>query len=232
LPAIADEINALDIKMPAALQLNMHLALSDMIAAQSLRLMQGDETPIKDAIDFYGQGVSKIAAKAHNMVIGFSKKRLSQRTNELIKAKSPKVLAEKIARLELLGGALDIVEVANTLDREVADVAANYFAAGERFDLDWLRSTSRQIKPADHWERIALSRLMSDLRAQQSAIAAAALSVSGAKAGAASIDSWVQGDADTADRADRLMAELRSGGALSVAKLAAASSQLRAVSKR
>jgi glutamate dehydrogenase len=73
---------------------------------------------------------------------------------------------------------------------------------------------------------------MSDLRAQQSAIAAAALSVSGAKAGAASIDSWVQGDADTADRADRLMAELRSGGALSVAKLAAASSQLRAVSKR
>jgi glutamate dehydrogenase len=232
LPAIADEINALDIKMPATLQLNMHLALSDMIAAQSLRLMQGDETPIKDAIDFYGQGVSKIAAKAHNMVIGFSKKRLSQRTNELIKAKSPKVLAEKIARLELIGGALDIVEVANTLDREVADVAANYFAAGERFDLDWLRSTSRQIKPADHWERIALSRLMSDLRAQQSAIAAAALSVSGAKAGAASIDSWVQGDADTADRADRLMAELRSGGALSVAKLAAASSQLRAVSKR
>jgi glutamate dehydrogenase len=232
LPAIAAEINALDVKIPAATQLNMHQALSDMIAAQGLRLVQGKDRPIGEAIDFYGQGVSKIAAKACGMVTGFSKKRLSQRTSELIKLKAPKALAEKIARLELLGGALDIVEVANTLDREVSDVAANYFAAGARFDLDWLRSTSRQIKLADHWERIALGRLMSDLRAQQSAIAAAALSISGAKAGAASIDSWVGGDADTADRADRLMAELRSGGALSVAKLAAASSQLRAVSKR
>jgi NAD-specific glutamate dehydrogenase len=72
---------------------------------------------------------------------------------------------------------------------------------------------------------------MADLRAQQSAIGAAALAFKGAKPGATSVTKWAEENAETADRADRLIAELRSSGALSVAKLAVASSQLRAVSK-
>jgi glutamate dehydrogenase len=164
------------------------------------------------------------------MIGEFSKKRLTQRTKELTKAEAPKVLAEKIARLELLGGAVDVVEVANTLGRDVADVAANYFAAGSRFGLDWLRSVSRQIVPADHWERIALGRLMAELRTQQSAIGAAALAIKGAKPGPASITKWIEANVEGVKRADRMIVELRASGVLSIAKLAAASSQLRAVS--
>jgi glutamate dehydrogenase len=135
-----------------------------------------------------------------------------------------------VAELELLGGAFDVIEVAAELNREVADVAANYFAAGARFGLDWLRSVSREVKPADHWERIALGRLMANLRSQQSAIGAAALALKGAKPGAESIAKWAGENAGIAERADRLIAELRASGPLSVAKLAVASSSLRAVS--
>ena len=124
-----------------------------------------------------------------------------------------------------------MVDVAGNMGRDVEDVAANYFAAGARFGLDWLRSVSRQIKPADHWERIALVRLMADLRAQQSAIGAAALALEGVKPGAASIAKWAEKNAETAVRADRLIEELRASGALSVSKLAVASSQLGAVGK-
>jgi glutamate dehydrogenase len=233
LPAISAEINALDNKIAAASQTEMHLALSDMIAAQSLRLLHGGSgRSITAAIEFYGPGVAQIAGTANGAITDFSKKRLGQRTAELIKVKAPKALAEKVAGLELLGGAIDVVEVAGELGRNVADVAANYFAAGGRFGLDWLRSVSRQVKPADHWERIALGRLMADLRAQQSAIGAAALALKGAKPGADSIAKWVEENAETADRADRLIAELKASGPLSVAKLAVASSQLRAVSRK
>ncbi|HSF95221.1 MAG TPA: hypothetical protein VLA52_09365, partial [Thermohalobaculum sp.] len=127
------------------------------------------------------------------------------------------------------GGAIDVIEVAARLDRDVADVAANYFAAGARFGLDWLRSSARQVKPADHWEHIALGRLMADLRAQQSAIGAAALSLKGAKPGPAGIAKWTEMNPETADRADRLINELRASGTLSVAKLAVASSQLKVI---
>ncbi len=230
LPAIAGEINALDNKTPASTQIQMHLALSDMVAAQGLRLLQGGERPIIDAIAYYGPGIAEVAATAHGMIGEFSRKRLTQRTKELIKAEAPKALAEKIARLELLGGAVDVVEMANSLGRDVADVAANYFAAGARFGLDWLRSISRQIVPSDHWERIALGRLMAELRTQQSAIGAAALVVKGAKPGPASITKWIDANVEDVKRADGMMDELRASGALSIAKLAAASSQLRAVS--
>ena len=233
LPAIAAEVNALDNRIPAATQIEMHLALSDMVAAQSLRLLQGGrDAAITEAIGFYAPGVDRIAKTAADGVItDFSKKRLSQRTSELVKAKAPKDLAAKVAALELLGGSLDVVDVAGNMGRDVEDVAANYFAAGARFSLDWLRSVSRQIKPADHWERIALVRLMADLRAQQSAIGAAALAQEGVKPGTASIAKWAETNAETSERADRLIEELRASGALSVSKLAVASSQLGAVSK-
>jgi glutamate dehydrogenase len=231
LPGIAAEINALDNNVAAATQTEMHLALSDMIAAQSLRLLQGGSgRSIGESIAFYGPGVEQIAAAADGTITDFSKKRLATRSTELAKAGAPKALAGKVAALELLGGAFDVIEVASELGRDVSDVAANYFAAGARFSLDWLRSISRQVKPADHWERIALGRLMADLRAQQSAIGAAALALKGAKPGVASIAKWAEANAEAADRADRLIAELRLTGTLSVAKLAVASSQLRAVS--
>jgi len=230
LPDIADEINALDNKISAAAQIEMHLALSDMIAAHSLRLLHGGSgRSIAEAVAFYGPGVARITADADTMITAFSKKRLTQRTGELVKAGTPKALAEKVAGLELLGGAIDVVEVASRLDRDVADVAANYFAAGARFGLDWLRSVARQIKLADHWERIALGRLMSDLRAQQSAIGAAALELKGAKPGPAGIARWVEANPETVDRADRLITELRNSGPLSIAKLAVASSQIKVI---
>ncbi len=232
LPRIARDINALDNEIPASVQIEMHLSLSDLNAAQILRLLRVDsDRTIAEAIEFYGPGVMQIAETADNVITDFSKKRLSQRSGDLIKSKAPKDLAESVAALELLGGAIDIVEVASELKRDVADVAANYFAAGARFKLDWLRSMSRQVRPADHWERIALVRLLADLRAQQSAIGAAALAEKDAKPGAASITRWAEHNPETAERADRLIAELRASGDLSVAKLAVASSQLGTIGK-
>jgi len=227
LPGIAAEINALDNKVAATTQIEMHLALSDMVAAQSLRLLQSGDLTISEAIAFYEPGIGKIVATADKVIASFSKNRLGQRASELVEAGAPKALAESIAGLELLGGSIDVVEVAADLDRDVVDVAANYFAAGARFDLDWLRSFARRIELADHWERVALGRLMADIRSQQSAIGAAALLATDVKPGEENIAKWAEENAEAAKRADWLIAELKATGSLSVAKLAVASSQLR-----
>lgn len=232
LPAIAAQINALDNKIPAKIQTEMHLALSDLASAQILRLLRAkNDWPIRKAIEVYGPGIAQIAATADAAITDFSKKRLGQRTKDLLDLGAPRELAEKVAGLELLGGAIDVIDVASELGRDVPDVAANYFAAGARFGLDWLRSVARQVKAADHWERIAVGRLLADLRAQQSAIGAAALSIDGAKPGDASIAKWVEQNPEISSRANRLIAELRASGELSVAKLAVASSELGIVRK-
>src|SRR6185436_1731241 len=61
---------------------------------------------------------------------------LSARARELAKAGVPEDLARRIANLRALAAAPDIVSVADRTSREVADVAATYFAAGAFFQLD------------------------------------------------------------------------------------------------
>jgi glutamate dehydrogenase len=230
-PALTAEINALDNKVAASAQTAMHLAVSDMVASQCQNLLQaGQGGSVVAAIQRYGDGVRAIAGDVNGLVSPYLKERLAKRTAELVKAKAPKALAEQVGALEFLGGALDIVGVASELKRPVIDVAATYFAAGARFTLDWLRAAAREVAPADHWERIALGRLIGDLRAQQSAIAASALR-RGGKPGADCVEAWAAENPEIIKRADRLARELRDSGRLSVAKLAVATSQLRSVSQ-
>ena len=226
LPEIAAEINALDNKVSASAQTEMHLALSTMISAQSLRIVQGNSSSIGEAIEIYKSGVGEIEAIAGQVITAYSKNRLISRTADLVNMGAPEALAARVASLELLGGAIDIIDVAARLGCPTAHVAANYFAAGARFGLDWLRSSARAIEVTDHWERIALSRMMSDLRAHQSSIGAAALTLSDVPAGEESIAKWIAENGELTKRIDKLIGELHAGDRLSIAKLAVASSQL------
>ncbi|MEO1275681.1 MAG: hypothetical protein AAFV96_09885, partial [Pseudomonadota bacterium] len=139
----------------------------------------------------------------------------------------------RVMGLEFMGGVLDVIDVAQAQDQPVAQVAATYFAAGARFGLDWLRAMARSLETRDHWEQVAIGRLIGDLRAQQSQIAAAALrSASAAEdgiCGPSCIEGWTAAKAEEAARADKLVGELRAGGPLTVAKLAVAASQFRTV---
>ena len=226
LPEIGAEVNALDNKIPASLQNEIHLALSDTAAAQTRRLAQSGDRSIGDAIALYKSGVESIESVAGKTISAYSKERLAMRTDELAGNGAPKALAARVAALELLGGAIDTVDIAQQLKRDVADVAANYYSAGARFGLDWLRSKSRQIKVADHWERKALGRLMAGLRAQQSSIGASALTMTDAEPGEASIAKWAENNAQLTARTDQLIKQLQAEDRLSVAKLAVVSSQL------
>ncbi len=226
LTEIAAEVNALDNKIAASVQTEIHRALSDMLAAQCQRLIQDNCHAIGDAIALYGPGIVEIAEIAETAVSAFSRERLAARKADLIERGAPEHLASRVALSELLGGAIDIFDVAGKLKREVRDVAASYFAAGARFSLDWLRSSARSVEVGDHWERMALARLMADMRVHQSNIAAAALGIAEAEPGADSIERWIEKNSQLAQRADKLIEELRAGGPLSVSKLAVASSHL------
>ncbi len=228
LPNIAAEVNALDNKISAAVQNKIQLALSDTAAAQTRRLAQQGDRSIGEAIELYKSGVEAIEAVAGTTISAYSQQRLTSRTNELVAKGAPKALAARVAALELLGGAIDIVDIAEQLNRDVADVAANYFSAGARFGLDWLRSKARSVEVANHWERKALGRLMAGLRAQQSGIGAAALTLSDAQPGESSVAEWAEKNAQLTMRMDQLIDQLQSEGDLSVAKLALVSSQLTA----
>ncbi|MCP1336578.1 NAD-glutamate dehydrogenase [Futiania mangrovi] len=229
LPQLAAGVNALDTKADAGAQIRAHLAIADSLTIQTLWQLQHGRTrePVADATAFFKDDVAAIAEALPGMLSEFGRGALAVRVEPLVAGGLPEALAQRICGLEFLGGACDVVRVARRQQRDVSDVAATYFAAGARLGLDWLRASARDIDVSDHWERIALGRLVADVRAHQSALAARSLEAAKGKAGVAAVEAWASANPEVVDRAERLVEELRTAGSLTLAKIAVAASQLR-----
>jgi glutamate dehydrogenase len=141
----------------------------------------------------------------------------------------PEELARKVAMLEPLRSALDIVHASIVSERPVEEVGQVYFALGSRLQIDWLRSAAQQIVPEDHWERLALDAMVDDLFSQQRALTNAVFSEANGHAGLAALDHWRNAHERPVKRTDQLVGDFRVSGGLDLAKLAFANRQLRAM---
>ena len=75
----------------------------------------------------------------------------------------------------MLGAAPEIVLLAENKKVAVDFAAHAYFAMGALIGLDQLRALAGQIVSADHWDRLALRRIVDDLYMAQRLLTAEAL---------------------------------------------------------
>ncbi len=87
----------------------------------------------------------------------------------------PRELAQRVASLDALYAALDIVEVASASARTAEAVAAVYFSLGGRLELSWLRKQIGGLPADSHWQTLAQTALRDDLASLQRALAAEVL---------------------------------------------------------
>jgi len=127
-----------------------------------------------------------------------------------------------IALLPQLTAAPDIALLAHDAGADPGKVAALYFALGARLGLDRLRGLAAKLAPAEHWDRLALRRLLDDLSAAQRGIARTLLAGSGQDA----LEGWAKSHAPALQRTRAFLAALEESGELSIAKLMLASSQI------
>jgi len=123
-----------------------------------------------------------------------------------------KGLAEKIAGLEVLASAFDIITIAQKSKQSIRDVGGHYFEIGARFSLGWLRLTADNIMPSSHWERLAVQSMIAELQDEQKRITSAVIATG-------SIEKWLADHALDVERYDRFIADIKAGEAPDVAKL-------------
>ena len=96
--------------------------------------------------------------------------------------------------------------------------------------LDRLRLLAGRIAPAEHWDRLAIRRLVDDLFAAQRMLAQNLLSGLRKEAGPDDADkalaAWEEAHRDALERSKSFLAALESSGELSIAKLTLANSQI------
>jgi glutamate dehydrogenase len=140
----------------------------------------------------------------------------------------PADLARDLALLPGLAAAPDIARLAHDTKADLKAVTSLYAAVADRLGLERLRGLADKLNLPEHWDRLAVRRLLDDLSAAQASLTEKLLD--DRAAGPAALEAWTQAHQDRLARMQDFLAALESSGELSVAKLMLASSQIQNLS--
>ena len=208
--ALNTALDALDAKVPGALQLELYAAVQDLLLDRLVWFVRNVDLTrgLAEIVAHYRGGIEAVGNALEA---------------ELAAAGVPDALAQRIANLPALGAAPDVVQVAERTGKPVADVAATYFAAGTFFRLDRIVGAARAIRVSDYFDRLALDRALDSIGEAERRLTAQML---GAGApGLPAVEAWVAGRSGEVERIRNAVHEI-AGSGLTLSKLSVAASLL------
>lgn len=151
------------------------------------------------------------------------------RRKRLLDDGAPEQLASRVAALEPLHAALDMVEVADGRRVPVQFAARTYSELGERLGLSWLRQQINSLAVDGHWQVVARETLRENLYALQRQLTAAALAEKGTKP-ADRLERWLIRRSGEVDYLKRVMVDMRTSATPDFATLSVALQSVRRMS--
>ena len=140
----------------------------------------------------------------------------------------PRLLASRVAHLVALVPSPDLVRIAEATGLNVAAVAQAYCALGARLELWWLRERIVALPRDSRWAAMARAALRDDVYVEQAALTSEVMSAhSDGVAPLARVDEWIELNRDGVDRCLRVLADIRTGGAVDLARLSVAVREIR-----
>jgi glutamate dehydrogenase len=216
-----DGIEALDYVVPSAMQATLFCRVRSLLERSTLWFLRHGGSPLDIAavVAEFGEPVSALADDIGTLVPAGVAARLEEQAAGHRRHGVPDDLARRLAGLEVLPAACDVVRLGAAHGRAVDTVARLHFAVGERFGFDWLRSRAEALPGAGYWHRLAAAALVDDLDLHQRRVTDHVLVVARAGDGVDAIDAWARHRKPVLDRLSGLMAELDAAGALDLAML-------------
>jgi glutamate dehydrogenase len=142
------EIEALDLKIPAAQQFALMAELRKMVrgATRQILAAQAAGTPIAAIVDTYRAALGDAIALARNNLTG-----------------SPSVESLLAARAAIVG-VFELVDLARAGGQPLDEVAAACARLDASFDLTWLGQAIERLPSGNRWQARARAQLASELR--------------------------------------------------------------------
>ncbi len=240
-----DQINALDNKVPAEVQHDLHYEVIRLLRRQTYFLarrgMNQDSEQIADVISAYQPGIDALKDIVTDIVSPFDRESVERRAEHYCEAGAPEDLARRVARLRPLTSSPDVIDLSSRKSWPLHATAWLYHRVGARFGFDRLRGAGNQLSSRQHWDRLAMRRLIEDLYASQQTLCEAMMGYAAMAGGSlqsgmeqpdgdwaeALVESWTSANSPDVDRADRALKEISEGGSWSLSKVTISSTQLR-----
>ncbi|MGY8985101.1 MAG: NAD-glutamate dehydrogenase [Sphingomonadales bacterium] len=223
-----EDIDKLDYKVDSSVQIMMHNKVSEFTKHQATWFLRNMPIPldILGHIATYKPGLEMLMAKFEKTLNPVALRSYKGKVQNYILMKVPLKISKRIAALEALGAACDIVNVAEEKKLAVGEVALAYFDVGHKVGFDWLKNTAEAIIPNDHWEQLAINAIVDDLADQQRELTSYILRKSCVN-GPHTVSRWLKSQAVILLRSERLLVDLKGSGTPNIAKVSFAARHIR-----
>src|SRR6185437_13501691 len=232
------EVAALDGKTPAAGQMALFRRLASTLRGATFWLARRaarERLGVSHLTKRYGPGIASLLRLTPAILSPVEQAQVAARVEQLTGAGAPEPLARRVAALQPLTTAADLVDLAEASSWPLPNVARLYHAGGDAFGFDRVRQAAGAYAVGDSFERTALRRLIEDLLTQQAELTRGLMAFAGSAQAGADVEharetatSWQALRRDKADAAVRTIDEIEaSGGPWTFAKLTIANAALR-----
>jgi glutamate dehydrogenase len=218
---------ALDYQVPDRTQTAMIIDGLRLVVRATLWFLRHRERlgDLAGSIEHFRIGSEHVAALFPQVLPQMDQFAYTSAAGRLEKDRVPRELAARVAGLDAMFNALDIVEVADRLKRDVADVARVHFGLAGELDFPWLRERIGILPTENHWQTLAKAALRDDLAGMLRALTADALR-------AGDVATWKARNAVLHERLKQILAELRAVESPDLAMLSVAMRELRNLASR
>ncbi|HET9773082.1 MAG TPA: NAD-glutamate dehydrogenase, partial [Acidimicrobiia bacterium] len=188
------------------------------------------------AVTAHTAGAARLAALLPTLLSAADREKADTLTAGWVEAGAGKGLAGRVAALDGLAPALDVLHVADTDtgigalvtglgepgEDVLGDVAGVYFALGTALEFDWLRDRIGSLPRGDRWQALARSALGDDYSRERAALTAEVLRAGG-------LDVWMSMHRPAVERFLLVIDDIRSGAPPDLATLSVAMREARAL---
>ncbi len=221
-----DAVSALDLRVPAETQTALYAEISTVLRRQT----------VAGLIEAYRPAADSLRAAGGDVLSRFEQKRLADRLKRFADMGVGEELAQTIAMLRPLVATADIGDLAREAGWSEPRMARLYHQVGAAFDFDQLRAAAGAVPSVDHFDRLAVRRLIEDLMAEQVTVTRAVAKASDPAVGdseataEAAVDAWIGPRQAQVEAVRQAVDEIEtSGTGWTCAKLTIANGQIRQV---
>jgi len=231
------DVETLDGKASAQGQMSLFRALGHVLRSQTYWMARRAETgdSVQALVDRYQPAMIELAALTPAILSPFEQKAVARRARAFATDGAPEALAMAVAALQPLTPAADLIDLAAAQNWPAVAAARVYHQVGAAFFFDKLRAAAGEKRGGDHYERMAVRRLIEDMLAEQTAVTRAVMAfATNPQAGdtseqaAQTVKSWAAMHQGPGRAVRRTVEEIEhAGGGWTFAKLTIANAALR-----
>jgi len=219
-----DDVEALDRKIRGDQQVRAFMQMWDVLRQGTRWLLHHPDAhnlDVRAKVSYFHDGVQVVEQHLLEALPEDGQADFKQLLERLLEGGYEQSFAERIARLQFMNQALDIVDEASQQNLPVEHVMGVHFGIGRVLHVDWLRRQIETLSTSGSWEAHARGHLRNDLITQHRHITRKFLSWQ-QQLPELTIESWQQHHGERIGRIQSMFADMRKQDSMDIASMTVA----------